>query len=198
MIILASTSPYRKKLLSQLGLRFRCQAPEVDETLVKEQMAESPEICAQALARLKAQAILSKGPSDIVIGADQICYCEGKIYSQPGDHDTAIAQLSSLAGKTHQLYTAVCLIMPREMVEFITTSSLTMRSLRPEEIIAYVALDRPYFCAGSYMIEERGICLFSKIDTQDFSSIIGLPLMELTQHLGLEEILINSQKNTHT
>ncbi len=181
-MILASTSKYRGELLSQLGLPFSAIAPGVDEDAFKSS-GVSPVELSRELAFRKAEAVFERHPHALVIGSDQVCTLEGEILSKPGTVDKAVAQLLKMQGKHHELVTAVCLLMPQKKIYFENRTRLFMRPLTDESIRAYVLEDSPLDCAGSYKLESRGIKLFSKIEMDDHTSIIGLPLIQLNNHL---------------
>ena len=181
-IVLASESPYRRELLARLGVSFECASPHLDEDSTKKQISDSLAL-AKTLARLKAQKILANFPNHLVIGADQVLDLEGVIFSKPGTLKRAAEQLEALSGKTHKLITAVCLASSEKLIEFENVAKLTMYALTPREIQDYVETDKPLNCAGSYKIESVGIRLFKKIETDDFTSIVGLPLIQLNAHL---------------
>ena len=181
-LILASTSKYRGALLSQLGWPFEAMAPGVDEEKVKERNL-SPLELALELSRLKAQAIFVKHPYACVIGSDQVCNLAGKILDKPGSVDKAREQLSLMQGKSHELITAVTILTPKTEITFHNLTKLRMRELTVREIAQYVEADSPLDCAGSYKLESRGIKLFRKIEMDDQTSIIGLPLIQLTEQL---------------
>jgi septum formation protein len=181
-LILASTSKYRGALLSQLGLPFEAIAPGVDEDQLKYQ-GLSPTQLAMELGRLKAQAVFKKRPEACVIGSDQVCMLNGELLGKPGSFDQAIAQLSKMQGQHHELITAVTLISPQGEINFHNRTLLFMRPLTIDQIKAYVAEDKPLDCAGSYKLETKGIKLFEKIEMDDHTSIIGLPLIQLNNHL---------------
>lgn len=181
-LILASTSPYRKKLLSQLGWEFNCVSPEVDEDQFKTKHF-LPDQIATLLSKLKARAVFEKNKNSCVIGSDQVCSIGDKILSKPKNLENAILQLSELQGKAHALLTAVTVICPAGEITFLNRTVLFMRPLKNEEIIRYLEADTPFDCAGSYKLEEQGIKLFEKIEMTDHTAIIGLPLIELTNAL---------------
>jgi septum formation protein len=181
-LILASTSKYRSALLSQLGYEFETTSPGVDEDIVKSGL-KSPSEIALTLSRLKAEAVFSLKPNACVIGSDQVCSFEGRILGKPHTKELAIEQLSSLQGKKHELLTAVTVICPEGHESFVNRTILQMRALTLEDIKSYVSYDLPLDCAGSYKLESRGIKLFQKIEMSDHTSIIGLPLIELTSVL---------------
>lgn len=181
-LILASTSKYRGALLAQLGLPFEAMAPGVDEDQLKNK-GRSPTQLAMELARLKALAVFEKRPEACVIGSDQVCMLNGELLSKPGTSDKAIAQLTKMQGQHHELITAVSILSPQGEISFHNRTLLFMRPLNIDQIKAYVAEDKPLDCAGSYKLETKGIKLFEKIEMDDHTSIIGLPLIQLNNHL---------------
>ncbi|MGC1272703.1 MAG: Maf family protein [Planctomycetaceae bacterium] len=189
-LILASTSPYRRALLDRLGIPFRCVAPDVDEDVVKCEIADPIEL-AERLAVAKAEAVADRFPDAVVIGSDQLAMLDGDILGKPGNADRAVDQLKRLAGRTHELITAVCVLRTSDASRriHIDRTRLTMRSLSRNEFARYVALDSPIDCAGSYKIESAGIALFERIETDDFTAITGLPMIALTtilREFGIE------------
>jgi septum formation protein len=181
-LILASTSPYRRKLLEQLGLPFRCVAPGVDEAVIQSQIAD-PLALAERLARAKAAAVFAQNPDAVVIGSDQLVAFGGRVLGKPGTAARAVAQLLAMAGHEHRLITAVALA-DRDGVEIaMNIARLWLRPLGAEEAERYVAADRPLDCAGSYKIESLGIALFDRIETSDQTAIVGLPLMTVCRML---------------
>lgn len=181
-LILASTSKYRGTLLAQLGYPFEAMAPGVDEDSLKSQHL-SPTQLAMELARLKALAIFNKRSDSCVIGSDQVCMHNGEILGKPGTRDKAIAQLMKMQGGHHELVTAVCILSPAGEIQFHNRTILHMRAMNEDEITRYIDEDLPLDCAGSYKLETKGIKLFEKIEMDDHTSIIGLPLIQLNNHL---------------
>ncbi len=181
-LILASTSAYRAELLSKLGWSFSTENPGVDEAPMKLLNLEPPEI-ALRLSRLKSEAVYERNPSSCVIGSDQVCAIGKTIYGKPSSRDEAVRQLQELSGKTHELLTAVTVTWPEGQTTFLNTTRLHMRELTTQEITGYVEIDLPLDCAGSYKLEERGIKLFERIEMDDHTAIIGLPLVELSNVL---------------
>lgn len=184
-LILASTSKYRAALLSQLGWEFRALSPDVDEDQLKGQ-GLPPEELALQLSKLKARAVYEKHPEAWVIGSDQVCALGEEILSKPGTMEKARKQLENMQGKTHRLLTAVTVSSPKGERSFVNITTLHMRPLTSEQIAAYLSADHPLDCAGSYKLESSGIKLFSKIEMEDHTAIIGLPLIQLSSVL-LEE-----------
>ncbi|MFT4703328.1 MAG: septum formation protein [Bradymonadia bacterium] len=182
-LILASTSRYRRALLERLGHPFDCIAPGVDERLWKGR-GLSPRELVRQLALAKATAVASAHPGAIVIGSDQCASLDGAILGKPHTRDNAIAQLVLMAGRTHELLTGVAVIGPDgEVTGHIDVHRLTMRTLGVEAIARYVDADEPLDCAGSYKIEGRGVALFERVEGDDGTAIIGLPLMWVARTL---------------
>jgi septum formation protein len=176
---LASTSPYRRALLARLGVPFRCAAPRFDEASIP-RAGKSPRALAEALALGKAESIFAIELGTIVIGCDQLVALDGRILGKPGSAPRAIAQLRELAGQTHELYTALVVLAGKRSFRHTDLTQMRMRRLSDDEITRYVSQDQPLDCAGSYKVEERGIVLFDKIQTEDHTAIMGLPLLRLT------------------
>lgn len=187
-IVLASESPYRKELLERLGLSFITSPAHIDEDSYKSKHSDMLELT-QVLAEQKAKEVLRKYPDSLVIGSDQAIGLEGKIFSKPQTFEKACQQLRELSGKAHELITAVCLMDKNGSEVFYNITVLRVRDLSDQDIEDYVKFDRPLNCAGSYKIEGRGITLFEKIEMDDFTSIIGLPLIQLTTALKNRKLL---------
>lgn len=181
-LILASTSPYRRALLERLGIPFTALAPSVDEDALKNPEL-SPQALAETLAEAKARSLAAQHPDLVILGGDQTCACEGTILHKPGSRAAAIEQLAQLAGKTHELITAVCLVCGSQVARHTDITRLTMRPLERDAIERYVDADQPWDCVGSYKLEQRGIALFEAIDSRDHTAITGLPLMAVAQML---------------
>ena len=182
VLILASESRYRRELLERLGIAFECKAPLVDEDSLRDP-SRAPADQALHLACAKAHSIASTRPDATVIGSDQVCACDGEVFGKPGTPALTLAQLERLAGRTHELCTAVCVVQGIREWTFVDRTRLTMRALSRVEIEHYVDQDRPFDCAGAYKIEAHGVALFTAIASEDHNAIVGLPL------LGLAEIL---------
>ncbi|MFN9719208.1 MAG: Maf family protein [Planctomycetota bacterium] len=181
-MILASTSKYRRELLQRLVPEFVCQSPGVDENSWFRE-GRSPAQLATLLAAAKAESVFSQHPDAVVIGSDQVVDLNGRTLGKPGSREASVTQLSQLSGQTHRLLTAVCVCSPEIRYELLHITTLRMRALSLSEIHRYVDRDQPFDCAGSYQIESLGISLFDAIETTDFTSIMGLPLMPLASHL---------------
>lgn len=188
MLILASQSKARRRLLKRLGLSFHVCPADLDESAIAARI-KVPRRLVRRLAELKADAIASKFPHAVVIGSDQVLICEGKIFGKPGSVAGAIRQLKRFSGKRISLLTAVSIQGPDRRDSFVHETKMKFRKLSEAEIRAYVAVDRPLECAGSFRFESRGISLFDSIQTDDPTAIEGLPLIPLQRvlrrHLGL-------------
>jgi septum formation protein len=187
-VILGSTSVYRKELLTRLGIAFTTAKPEVDETPWPD---ESPFALAQRLALAKAKAVAAQRPDAVVIGSDQVADLNGQPLGKPGSHDRAVAQLRAMSGQTIQFHTAlsvVCLASGFERSD-VATVRVVFRTLKDDEIERYLRAEQPYDCAGSAKSEGLGIALLSKIDSDDPTALIGLPLIrtcELLRAAGVQ------------
>lgn len=178
-LILASTSVYRRQLLERLGLPFETARPETDETPLSD---EAPGDTALRLAQAKAIAVAALYPDALIIGSDQVASCEARRLDKPGTHENAVSQLTWLSGRTADFDTAVSLIDGRTgriSVELVSCK-VHFRSLTAQRIEAYLQRERPYDCAGSAKAEGLGIALIARIETNDPTSLIGLPLIALT------------------
>jgi septum formation protein len=186
-LILASTSKYRKELLSRLGLAFTCVSPEVDE---KPLPNETPEQIAIRLAKAKALAISHMHPDVWVIGSDQVVDLHGAAMGKPGDHERAMAQLQLLRGETVQFHTAVCLAKGQETKVVNVVTEVTFRNLKDSVLEAYLLAETPYDCAGSAKSEGLGICLLERVHSDDPTALIGLPLITVCSLLREAGFLI--------
>lgn len=183
-LILASTSKYRKQLLEQLNVPFTAMAPLVDEDLLKRQSSVSLADLPLFLARKKAESLVAQHPNSVIIGSDQMGLMGNIPLNKAGSREKAIRQLTQLAGRSHQLITAMSVFARGQWLHHVDTTTLHMRSLTAEQITRYVDLENPIDCSGSYKIESLGISLFEKIETQDHTAIVGLPLIALCRTLN--------------
>lgn len=184
-IVLASTSRYRAALLERMGLTFDVAAPHCDEAPFHDRIRDPREL-ASTLAEAKAQSVRGRCENGtILIGSDQVAALEeGPILTKPGNHERAFAQLQSLRGRTHHLYTALSVVQDERTVIHVDDTRLTMRSLDDDALERYLRADEPYDCVGCYKLECRGITLFESIESRDHTAITGLPLLELTRTLA--------------
>ena len=178
-LILASTSTYRAALLARFGLSFRSIAPRVDEDDWKARGLAPAEL-ARTLAAAKALSLAEDFPDAAILGGDQLVAVGGEVLGKPGDAQGARRQLVRLAGRTHELVTAIAVWADGNSYEHVDIARLTMRDLSAAEIARYVEVDLPTDCAGSYKLESLGVALFERIEAADHSAITGLPLMALS------------------
>jgi septum formation protein len=189
-LILASTSRYRRELLSRLRLPFEVLAPEVDETA---QPGESPQALAERLALAKARAIAARRPEAVVIGSDQVADLDGQALGKPLTHERAVAQLRRMRGHKVLFHTAVAVVCERSGFEQAALCSVAVRfrELNDDEIEFYLRTEQPYDCAGSAKCETLGIALLSAIESDDPTALIGLPLIrtsELLRRAGIDAL----------
>jgi len=181
-LVLASTSRYRKDLLERLGLAFETAAPGVDEAALPD---EAPADTALRLSVLKAESLRTLYPDALIVGSDQVASCGGARLGKPGNHENAVRQLRSLSGKTAQFDTAVSLLDTRtsQIESRLVPCLVVFRTLADASIEAYLRREQPYDCAGSAKAEGLGIALIARMETEDPTSLIGLPLIALTEML---------------
>ena len=184
-LVLASSSPFRQRLLGQLSVKFRTLDPNIDESPLPEEKSEA---LVRRLSIAKARAVVSQAPAALIIGSDQVAVHQGAIVGKPRDHADAIAQLLSSSGKTITFVTSVALLnsangnLQTEVVPF----AVRFRSLTRENIEHYLERERPYGCCGSLRVDGLGIALLDKLMGDDPSALIGLPLTVLVQMLERE------------
>jgi septum formation protein len=178
-LILASTSRYRRELLARLGLRFESAAPRCDETPVAGETASES---ALRLAALKARSLGQIYPDALIVGSDQVASSGGERLGKPGNHGNAARQLRALSGKTAEFHTAVSVLDCRknDLQSRVVLCRVQFRALDEKRIEAYLRREQPYDCAASAKAEGLGIALIERIETEDPTSLIGLPLIALT------------------
>ncbi|HOX45428.1 MAG TPA: nucleoside triphosphate pyrophosphatase [Myxococcota bacterium] len=188
-LVLASTSRYRSALLERLGLPFEAARPPYQE---QHDLPLPPEELVLHLARGKARSLAPLFPDALLLAADQVAELDGRVLTKPGDEARAVEQLRLLAGRTHRLLTGVCLLEARSgrLEQALDVQRMSMRPLAEERLRAYVALDRPFDCAGSYRVEGPGIALFERMQGEDFTGIIGLPLTRVVDLLARFDIQV--------
>jgi septum formation protein len=178
-LVLGSTSQYRRSLLERLGIPFTVAAPDVDEIALP---AELPIDLVNRLARAKAESVAQRQSKALVIGSDQLAVCGREVLGKPGSGERAIAQLQQLSGQRVTFYTAVHVINSETGSNegHMDATTVHFRPLTDQEIRDYVARDKPYHCAGGFKIEALGVSLFTRVETQDPTALIGLPLIWLS------------------
>lgn len=189
-LILASTSRYRRELLSRLRLRFDVRSPDVDET---PRAGELPAALAQRLALAKARAVSALERAAVVIGSDQVADLDGTPIGKPGTHARAVEQLRSMSGRSVVFQTAVSVVCEASgfAASALVPVRVRFRSLTDAEIEHYLRAEEPYDCAGSAKCETLGIALLDAIESDDPTALIGLPLIRtcaLLRQAGIDPL----------
>ncbi|MEO4046418.1 nucleoside triphosphate pyrophosphatase [Pseudomonas sp. CAU 1711] len=188
-LVLASSSPYRRELLTRLRIPFAWAAPAVDETPHPE---ESATALARRLAESKARALRQQYPTHLIIGSDQVAVLGEQILGKPHDFDRARQQLLAASGSSVTFLTGLALLdsaSGRCQVDAVPFT-VHFRALSEEQIDRYLRAEQPYDCAGSFKAEGLGVSLFRATEGEDGTSLIGLPLIRLVQMLDREGIAI--------
>lgn len=188
-LILASSSIYRKELLSRLQLPFEIKIPDIDETPNAD---ETPSALVERLAIEKAKAIANQADNALIIGCDQVAVHDGVIVGKPKDHDHAVLQLKAASGTSVTLYTGLALINSQtsHTQSEVVPYNVKFRKLTNEQIESYLQKEQPYNCAGSVKAEGLGIALLEKFAGEDPNTLIGLPLIRLIKMLEQEGVAI--------
>lgn len=188
-LILASTSPFRKALLTKLGIAFATFASEIDESPLP---GENPEQLVRRLAVAKARAAEEQFTEALIIGSDQVACIEGNILGKPGSRQRAIEQLQSASGRRVDFYTGLALLnVSTGRVQCVCEMfSVLFRPLSQAQIGRYLDAEKPYNCAGSFKSEGLGIALFEALHGDDPNTLIGLPLIRLIDMLRAEGVQI--------
>ncbi len=181
-LILGSSSPFRKELLSRLQLPFETFSPDIDEHQID---GESPEQLVERLSIEKVTEVARHFPAHLIVGSDQIALNSGEILGKPGNFDRAFKQLAAASGKTVHFLTGLTLLNSEtgdretEVVPF----TVHFRQLDEDRIERYLHAEEPYNCAGSFKSEGLGITLFERLEGDDPSALMGLPLIRLVRML---------------
>ena len=183
-IILASGSESRRVMLEDAGLDFNVFSSDVDEDILKQEMVGLPfEEQVVKLASAKAEEVSLKNQDHIVIGGDQMCICNNKIFDKPGSVEKAIKNLQILSGTTHYQYSGVCIYKNGQSLwQYFEIVEMNMHKLSDEEIKNYVKLENPIHAAGAYKFESMGCNLFSSVNGSSYT-IRGMPLLPLLSKL---------------
>ena len=193
-VVLASASPSRRSLLENAGLQFTISPAAIDEAAVKQSLQDEGATAAQAaetLAELKAQRVSSKHGESLVIGADQMLECDGRWFDKPEDRAEAQRHLENLRGRSHTLWSAVCVVRAGSRIwHHNEPAHMTMRPLTDAFVQDYLDAvgDKAASSVGAYQLEGLGAQLFSRIDG-DFFTILGLPLLPLLEVLRANRVL---------
>ncbi len=186
-IILASSSVYRRELLTRLQLPFSCVTPDVDESVLAHEL---PQETALRLAQVKARKVALDNPNALIIGCDQVATLDNIQLGKPLTHDNATKQLRLMRGREVVFHSALCLYNPltlnmqAEVVPYI----VTFRDLSDAQIESYLIKEQPYQCAGSAKSEGLGIAIIAKMTGDDPNALIGLPLIKLVSMLFNEGV----------
>jgi MAF protein len=187
-LILASSSPFRRELLQRLGLPFETAVPDADETPLAD---ETPQALVRRLAEMKARAV-GATHSGLIIGSDQVASTGSDILGKPGTHEKALAQLAFLSGKRVSFHTGLCLLnsASNAIQVDVVPFHVRFRPLTEAQIERYLTAEQPYNCAGSFKSEGLGITLFERMEGEDPTALIGLPLIRLTSMLANAGIVL--------
>jgi septum formation protein len=179
-IILASASPRRKELLKNAGIEFETVVSDADETVTG--FLNTEEI-AVTIAKRKAQAVAVKYPDRIVLAADTVVTLDGEVLGKPKDEREAASMLRLLSGKTHSVFTGVCIAEKGKIKSFTESTRVKFYELTEDEIDAYVRTGEPMDKAGAYGIQGRG-CLFVRSIEGDYFNVVGLPVAKVARVLN--------------
>jgi septum formation protein len=182
VVVLGSTSRYRRELLERLRLPFEVASPLVDETPLP---GERPEAIARRLALAKARAVAERFPAAVVIGSDQVADLDGEPLGKPEGHDCAVGQLRRMRGREVVFHTALAVVCIESGFQQVDLAGVRVRfrDLADEEIENYLQAEQPYDCAGSAKSEGLGICLLDAIQNDDPTALVGLPLIRTCRML---------------
>ncbi|MGO4700365.1 Maf family protein [Dyella sp. 2RAB6] len=188
-LVLGSTSRYRAELLRRLCPEFEQRSPGTDETALP---GEAPTARALRLAVAKAEACAQGLHNALVVGSDQVAELDGRMLDKPGTPEVAREQLAASSGHAVHFHTALCLFDTRsgERHVHVDHTCVQFRVLSAQEIERYIEREQPLDCAGSFKCEGLGISLFERIDNQDPSALIGLPLIALARLLRVAGVAL--------
>jgi septum formation protein len=188
-LILASSSIYRRELLSRLQLPFTCIAPEVDESALTQEL---PSQTALRLAQLKARKVGLSHTQSLIIGCDQVATLDNIQLGKPGNHENAALQLRLMRGREVVFHSALCLYNPTtdHMQAEVVPYTVKFRELSDAQIENYLQKEQPYNCAGSAKSEGLGIAIIERMVGDDPNALIGLPLIKLVNMLQNEGIAV--------
>lgn len=188
-IVLASSSAYRKALLTRLGVDCATMAPDIDERPLPR---EAPAETASRLAQAKARRVSNVHPAAVIIGSDQVAVLGNMTLGKPGGHEAAAQQLRAMSGQSVIFHTALCVLDAASgAVQTANVPTVVrFRALDDAQIERYLRIDRPYDCAGSAKIEALGIALVENVESADPTALIGLPLIALVSMLRQAGVVV--------
>jgi septum formation protein len=177
-LVLASTSRYRRSLLDRFGVPYSAIPPGIDEGI---RPNEAPTDLVHRLSREKAQAVAARHPNSIIVGSDQAAVRDREILGKPGTVERCFDQLRAASGRSVQFHTGVCVLDTRNgnIDAHVDITTVKFRALTDDEIRRYIEKDQPLDCAGGFKVESLGIALLERVDSQDPTALIGLPLIWL-------------------
>ncbi len=186
-IVLASSSPYRRELLSRFNLPFDVVNPDIDES---PRLNETAKEISVRLAREKAVHVAPHYGNSLIIGSDTTAECEGRIIEKPMIHSQAVSQLKFLSGNLVKFYTSLCLLNTetQALQQCVVDFEVKYKVLTEKRIESYLLKEQPYNCVGSIKSEGLGIILLEYIKGEDPTALIGLPLMKLSEMLQKEGV----------
>jgi len=186
-LILASSSVYRRELLTRLQLPFSCVTPNIDESALENEL---PQETALRLAQVKARKVALDNPNALIIGCDQVATLDNIQLGKPLTHENATKQLRLMRGREVVFHSALCLYNPLtlKMQAEVVPYVVTFRDLSDAQIESYLIKEQPYQCAGSAKSEGLGIAIIEKMTGDDPNALIGLPLIKLVSMLFNEGV----------
>ena len=192
-ILLASSSTYRRELLTRLGLAFEWASPDIDESPLLNEYGELDESADTLVARLsvaKAKALASAYSNHLIIGSDQVAVLGDQIIGKPQTYEQAFTQLRNARGNQVIFKTGLCLLNASSGQSQVSVEEFKVefRELSDNQIHHYLTYEQPYDCAGSFKCEGLGVALFSKLSGDDPNTLIGLPLIQLVDMLRVEGV----------
>lgn len=187
-IVLASSSPYRRRILERINLSFVCHAPDIDESAL---LGESAPTLVARLSLAKAKAAAGRYPDALIIGSDQVADHHGTIVGKPSSHEDAVEQLQSMSGSVITLYSGVVLYdaVSDDFQSAVEPFVVEFRELERDLIERYLKAEQPYHCCGSLKAEGVGIALLKRLKGDDPNALIGLPvirLIDMLKNVGVE------------
>ncbi|KPY80267.1 Maf-like protein [Pseudomonas syringae pv. tagetis] len=188
-LLLASSSSYRRELLTRLRLPFACKSPDIDES---HRPGETAHDLVRRLAREKAEALADEYPRHLIIGSDQVAVLDGQVLGKPHTFERALGQLTAASGTSVTFLTGLALLNSTtgECQVDCVPFTVHMRELDRASIERYLHAEEPYDCAGSFKAEGLGVSLFRSTDGSDATSLIGLPLIRLVDMLIKEGVSV--------
>lgn len=185
LLVLASSSRYRRELLGRLGLAFDVWSPDIDESALP---GEAPPDTAGRLSRAKADAGAARFATAWIIGSDQVAELDGRPIGKPGTRDSARTQLRSMRGKVVRFHTGVCIVNAARgrRAERLVTTEVAFRALADGEIERYLDREPAFDCAGGAKSEGLGVGLLERLSGDDPTALVGLPLIALSAMLRAE------------